>query len=286
MAFLGAERDDFIERLERLSGPGSALAVAIAELRTANGSPRSDLLTQLQSLARDLTDVRVLARRKLAQLDQFQVLVHTAGVVNSSLDVEVVLAEVMDAAIHLTNAERAFLMLRADEGDLELRAARNWDRSALADRDVTFSRSVIDTVLASGEPVVTMNAQGDARFQGNESVLMHDLRSILCIPLTVRERAIGVLYADNRLAQGVFDRDAIAVVGVFADFAAIAIENARHFMRVAADLTAAKHEVERLRIEVDQKRLRAEVDHITDSDYFHRLEALARDARNRKGQNR
>jgi GAF domain-containing protein len=277
--------DDVIERLERLSAPGSALATAVADLRASGGVPPPDLVTKLQALTREIADVRVVARRQLARLEQLQVLVRTASVVNSSLDVEVVLAEVMDAAIHLTRAERAFLMLRGESG-FEVRAARNWDRSALADADVTFSRSVIDAVLASGEPVVTMNAQGDARFQGNQSVLMHDLRSILCIPLKLREQLTGVLYADNRLAQGVFDRDSIGLVAVFADFAAIAIENARHFMRVAADLTAAKHEVARLRIEVDQRRVRSEVANITDTDYFQRLEALARDARARKEQGR
>lgn len=282
-----APSDILVESLKRLTAQGSPLQASVKELRelaqSPDRQPSAELRAHLGEIVRDLSALQVGSKRIVTQLEQLRGLVHTSGVINSSLEIDLVLEEVMDTAITLTNAERAYLMLRAEGSDeLELRAARNWDRESLDEGEVTFSRSVMDTVLDTGEPVLTINAQGDERFQGNKSVLMNDLRSIICIPLVLRERVTGVLYADNRLEQGVFDKDSVDLVATFANFAAIAIDNARHFQRVAADLADAKREVKRLQIEVNEQRLNSEISAITDTDYFQRLSSLATDLRKRR----
>jgi GAF domain-containing protein len=279
--------DVFVESLKRLTAAGSPLQLTLQELRALaqdpDHRPADGLTSHLNQVVRDLSAVQVGSRRVITQLEQLQGLVRTSAVITSSLEIDRVLEEVMDTAITLTNAERAYLMLRAEGSDeLELRAARNWDRETLGEDEITFSRSVMDVVLESGEPVLTLNAQGDSRFQGNASVLINDLRSIICIPLKLRDRVSGVLYADNRLEQGVFDQDSVDLVATFANFAAIAIDNARHFMRVSADLAEAKREVSRLQIEINEQRLSSELSEITDTDYFQRLSSLARDLRRRK----
>jgi adenylate cyclase len=278
-----------VESLARLTAQGAPLQAVLQELRalaqSPNHQPAAELPAHIAQAVRDLSSVQVGSKRVVNQLRQLQGLVRTSAVITSSLEIDRVLEEVMDTAITLTNAERAYLMLRAEGSDeLELRAARNWDRETLGEQEVTFSSSVMDTVLETGEPVLTLNAQGDSRFQGNESVLINDLRSIICIPLTLRDRVTGVLYADNRLEQGVFDQDSVELVSTFANFAAIAIDNARNFARVAADLAEAKREVKRLQIEVNEQRLSSEIDAITETDYFQRLSSLARDLRKRKAE--
>jgi adenylate cyclase len=284
-----AASEAFVESLARLTAQGAPLQAVLQELRalaqSPNHQPAAELPAHIAQAVRDLSSVQVGSKRVVNQLKQLQGLVRTSAVITSSLEIDRVLEEVMDTAITLTNAERAYLMLRAEGSDeLELRAARNWDRETLGDQEVTFSSSVMDTVLASGEPVLTLNAQGDSRFQGNESVLINDLRSIICIPLKLRDRVTGVLYADNRLEQGVFDQDSVDLVSTFANFAAIAIDNARHFARVAADLAEAKREVKRLQIEVNEQRLSSEISAITETDYFQRLASLAHDLRKRKAE--
>ena len=90
----------------------------------------------------------------------------------------------------------------------------------------------MQTVAETGEPVVTMNAQSDSRFAAQESIISYNLRSILCVPLMIKESAIGVIYADNRVAAGVFgdaDRDLLAA---FANQAAVAIQNARQYTEI------------------------------------------------------
>ena len=99
-----------------------------------------------------------------------------------------------------------------------------------------ISRTIANTVAREGQPVVTTNAQADPRFSSQESVIGYNLRSILCVPLRVREKITGVIYADNRIRAGLFgdhDRDLLAA---FANQAALAIENARLFEQVKQQL--------------------------------------------------
>lgn len=282
--------DLFQDGLNRLTEPRGPLQTTLAGLRqTVQGTPwlpPPRLDESLRQIDRDLSTVRVGSNRMLKKLEEVQGLVRTAALITSSLEIDEVLEEVMDTAIALTNAERAYLVLRNESengsGELELRAARNWDRESLDEYEVTFSRSVIDSAMETGEPILTVNAQGDARFQGYQSVLANDLRSIICIPLKLRGSVLGVLYADNRFEQGVFDDDSVELVAAFANHAAVAIDNARHFERVRASLAQAQQEVWRLQIEINEQRLNKELNEVTETEYFQRLSAMASELRERR----
>jgi adenylate cyclase len=164
---------------------------------------------------------------------QLRALSEVGAVINSTLDLPTVLNQVMDKVIDLTGAERGYLVLRDEEtGELEFRVARNLDRETLQNQSFEVSRTIVTEVSASGEPVVTTNAQADPRFQAQESVVSYSLRSILCVPLRVKEQVIGVMYADNRIKSGLFGERELGMLIMFANQAAVAIENARLFERV------------------------------------------------------
>ncbi len=242
-----------------------------------------DLDGMMQNVRQDIGMVQKQSRRVVEQLDQLQELVRTVALITSSLELDEVLAEVMDTVIHLTGAERAYLMLRNnDTGELTIRAARNWDRETMSEDDVVFSSSIVNEAIAGKEPIVATNAQGDARFQAMKSVVQHGLRSIMCIPLVMHGNVVGVLYADNRIDQGVFNQRNVPILTAFGTQAAIAIENARLFTRVRNDLREAQQELRHLQIQIDQQKLAQQVSEITDSEYFDRLTEAARIVRQRR----
>src|SRR5689334_20227672 len=117
-------------------------------------------------------------------------LYEVSKLIGSTLDLNEVLSQTMDAIIQLTNAERGFLMLLDDKGQLEVKAARNLNQETLEKEDFLISRSVIRTVAETGEQVVTTNATEDPRFAHQASVMMHNLRSIQCVPLRARGKTI------------------------------------------------------------------------------------------------
>lgn len=168
---------------------------------------------------------------------------HSLG---NTLNLDEVLNQVMDAVIHLTGAERGFLMLLdSDTQELHLRAARNVEHETLQRKDAV-SRTVLDMVLRSGEAVLTTDAQSDPRFARQESVMLHSLHSIMCVPLRSRGELIGVIYVDNRISVGVFTNEDLNLLNAFASQAAIAIENARLYARTDEALNQRLAELETL----------------------------------------
>ncbi len=98
------------------------------------------------------------------------------------------------------------------------------------------SRTIVQEVAETGQPVVTTNAQSDPRFSSQESVLIYALRSILCVPLMVKGTITGMVYADNRIKDALFGEKELSLLVAFANQAATAIENARLFNRVQTAL--------------------------------------------------
>lgn len=211
-----------------------------ALMRAPDESARATALRGSGMLARQLEELREKTKRleldlqaQATEQDRLRALQEVGAAINSSLDLDVVLQQVMDAIIRLTRAERAMLLLRDGE-DLEVKMARNLSQETLDEASpLEISHSIVRRVAESGEPIVTLNAQEDERFSSQHSIVSYKLRSILCAPLKSKGDTIGVIYADNRVASGIFsdaDRDLLAG---FADQAAVAIDNARLFHEVA-----------------------------------------------------
>ncbi len=154
---------------------------------------------------------------------------------NSSLDMDDVLENVMDRVIEVTGAERGFLMLYDDEQDeLVFKVARGINRSDLGSPEFQVSSTIVRRVRHTRQPLLTDNAQFDERFTRGESIMVLGLRSILCVPILIKERMIGLVYVDNRLHTGLFKEEHRDLLAAFASQAGIAIENARLY-RVAVE---------------------------------------------------
>jgi adenylate cyclase len=135
-------------------------------------------------------------------------------------------------------------MLRNDSGELIIRIARNWEQESIPVSDSALSRTIINRVVQDGQPDLTTNAQQDPRFGSQESVVAHNLRSILCVPLVVKDLLIGVIYADNRIRSGIFTEADRNLLMALANQAAVAIENARLFASInqtLAEVTELKN---------------------------------------------
>jgi transcriptional regulator with GAF, ATPase, and Fis domain len=137
---------------------------------------------------------------------------------------ERVLPRVLDAVVDLARADRGFIFLRNERGELTARVGRDRARREVEAKD--FSRSAIDRVIQSGEPLCVEDTGG--RGDLSESVEKLDLRAIMCVPLALRSGGIaGAIYVDVRGHGRGFDQAALAFLQEFARQAAIAIENAR-----------------------------------------------------------
>lgn len=243
----------------------------------------ADFETPVHNLRHILTTAKHEAKTGRQHNSQLEELVKMTAVLTSSLEFDTVLEEVMDTVIRLTGAERAYLMLKhPDSDELQVQVARNWAQESLSNQDVTFSRGIINSAFEARAPVITTNAQSDERFEARESVMNLSLRSIVVIPLLLKDEIIGVLYADNRIEQAVFSKESLPILSAFANQAAIAISNARLFEQVKDDLAEAQQKVAALQIQIDERRVQREVADITENDFFQQLSEKAAQLRQQR----
>jgi HD-GYP domain-containing protein (c-di-GMP phosphodiesterase class II) len=198
---------------------------AVSGMTGGKASPLSQEVLQISDLLKEVE--QSVSRQAEVRQSRLEELMNVGRAINSSLGLKQVLDVVMDSLIKLMRAERGFLMLRDPGGGLSMQAARGMARSDLDEDEFAFSKTVVKTAIEMGDPVLTTNAQNDARFAGVASVVGFHFRSILCAPLKLRDELIGVIYVDNRALSEVFQEDDKRLIAAFADQAAVAIDNAR-----------------------------------------------------------
>jgi signal transduction histidine kinase len=233
---------------------GNTAAVLLESMRAVQralaqpaGLPSEQLLARLeewQQLVVDLTGG--------VQGAELATLYEIIGVLNSSLDLHETLELVIDSLVHLTGAERACLMLLDEEGNLEIQAAQHFDQEYADVSDLELSHTVVREAVEGEKPVLTTNAQDDPRFSAQASIIGYNLRSIICVPLHVRERVIGALYMDSRIREGIFSEEDLPLLMAFANEAAVAIENARLYTMTDRALAARVEELMTLQ-QIDQE---------------------------------
>ncbi len=279
------QQAQFLQQFIQLEKAVAQVKQLVDDVAAMNPAVAAETNALMRGVNNGLDGLKKSGQRMAAQVEQFQGLSRTAAALNSSLELDEVFEGVMDTIIQLTGAERAFIVL-CDGDALKMQTARNWDYENVPAGDATFSRSIVQSTLDSKQPTLTTNAQADSRFQAAQSIAANALRSVLCVPLLVRDQPIGVIYTDNRVLAGLFDQDTETLLMTFAHQAAIAIDNARLFERVKSELKEAQKELQVLRVHVNQNDLAKQVAEISETDYFKRLEQMVkqrRDARRDSG---
>ena len=158
----------------------------------------------------------------LRRVDELETLSRVGRLVTAQLDLDGVLKEVVDSAVEITQAEEGSILL-VDEitDELYIRASRNFREDFVR----TFRLPVDDThageVIRTGEPIVL---HADAPHKIKTAYLV---QSLIYVPLVVHDRTIGVLGVDHREPGNSFETHHVALLSAMADFAAIAIENAK-----------------------------------------------------------
>jgi len=208
---LVAEAWDAVERLRKIGAGAAGFEEGLSGLESALG----DLRLGIARIER--------ARRMM------QTLYEIGRVVNSSVDRGNLIDLILDLALKVIGADRGFVMLAgAPTEGLTLRAHRNMGEEISWAGARTISTGIARQVAASGTPVLTSDAQSDERFRDHKSVVNFRIRSVICVPLVERDgRVLGVIYVDSRAAGAGFDEEDRDFLLAFANYAAIALENAR-----------------------------------------------------------
>jgi diguanylate cyclase (GGDEF)-like protein len=145
----------------------------------------------------------------------------------------------LDETVRILGAERAFLFLLDESGALVPHLGRDADGADL-EALTGYSTSLVERVHASGEPlVVTSDEEG--RALGSQSAAAFGLRSIMVAPLRLKDRLLGVVYLDSRVARGIFTGDDVDILMAIINHVAVSLETA-HAAQLEVAVQAARQQ--------------------------------------------
>jgi len=222
-----------LERNDRLEFGVREVAYVIFNPQHGTTNSAREFLSQISGMhiSDETTDLEKLilfleAARKL----------NTIGVLDE------ILMTLLDVTLKLTRAERAYVYMKNDQGELRLAAGRNSKGELLLD-DKTISHSILDDAMTSNSEFVLTDTSRSVDLSGRKSIVAYDLRTVICVPLRKPQvqatrdaeapspaalaEAMGALYVDSRFASRDISGVSNDILHAIAREAASLIENAR-----------------------------------------------------------
>jgi signal transduction histidine kinase len=250
--------------LHRLPGTGQTLlntpllsqTSVVGSLSLAFPSERSLSDTQQQMLSRfargtgnlaDLIEALTLTQQRLSQLGLFY---QMGQAMVSTFDLGKLLRDTMQLATNVMDAGAAVLMLIDEEAEeLVFEVTHGPGTAGFRQQRIGMDEGVVGWVATHGEPVVIDDVSKDQRFSREVDTRTGFLtRSVLCVPLQIKGKTIGVLEVLNKFSGNGFDQEDLQLAMTMAAQAAIAIENARLYQSLREErdrIIAAQEEVRR-----------------------------------------
>jgi Nif-specific regulatory protein len=208
-----------------------------AETRLIN--PREVVYLQPERLQRELPATSQVARNLNA-------LLKISRVVHAIRDLEELQAQLLDLIFEVVPAGRGAILL-ADSAGQEFNCLYARTRHAGQPQLVRVSRTIARRVMKDDVAILGVDVPANSELRDVESLAASEVRTLLCVPLTVFQRAIGCIYLDSTKAQDRFHEEHLQLLTAIAGVSAVALDNARR-------LQWLEEENQRLTTEVRQEQ--------------------------------
>ncbi|HPN30733.1 MAG TPA: PP2C family protein-serine/threonine phosphatase [bacterium] len=150
-------------------------------------------------------------------------------ILNSSFELSELLSTIMSLSSEIMNAEASSLMLLdVKTNELVFSVVTGSTSSKLKEIRVPVGKGIAGWVAENDKPLIIEDVSKDERFYKKaDEKSTFKTKSILCVPLKVKDKIIGVLQVLNKRGGNPFNNDDLTLFSVMAHMAALAIENAR-----------------------------------------------------------
>ena len=206
--------EDERRKSDRVEFQDSQLTHATAQIR-----PQDVLYLQPDRILSELPATSRLARN-------LNVLLKISRIVHSIRDLEKLQEQILTSIFEVSPAERGAILLTGNDGrSFSSVYARH--RDPRIERPVQVSRTIANRVVEEGIAVLGSDVQSSEGLGRVESLVASQVRSLLCVPLTIFQRAIGCIYLDTFSLARRFDEDHLQLVTALAGVCSFALDNAR-----------------------------------------------------------
>lgn len=170
-------------------------------------------------------------KRQIERLSLF----HEVGkTLASTLDLQKILQTIMEKISDFLQPDTwSLLMLDEKTQELYFEIAIGAGANNLKDVRLKLGEGIAGWVAQNGEPVLIEDVRKDPRFdQRIDELTQFETKSVVCVPIKGREKVLGVIELVNCLGKESFGKEDVPILKNLADYAAVALENARYVQRI------------------------------------------------------
>ena len=167
-----------------------------------------------------------------------QIMYRTALAVSHTMDIDQLLARIMDMIFDWVEADRGCIMLKDLETGKLTPKVRRHRRGVRTEEKISISKTILDYVVEQNEGVLTSNARDDSRWDPAQSIVSLGVREAICVPMQGRYEVVGVIYIDTAVtpqkmlaAKGAnqFTEEHLRLMIAIAHQAALAVEDTSYY---------------------------------------------------------
>lgn len=168
-----------------------------------------------------------------------QIMYRTALAVSHTMDIDQLLARIMEMIFDWVDADRGCIMLKDIETESLVPKVRRHRGGIRADEKITISKTILDYVVDRNEGVLTSDARDDKRWDPAKSILKLGVREAICVPMQGRYDVVGVIYIDTSITPqrmilnegkvNQFTEEHLRLMIAIAHQAALAVEDTSYY---------------------------------------------------------
>src|SRR5438105_2727019 len=149
--------------------------------------------------------------------------------INAIRDLQELQERLLELIFEVVPAKHGAILLLGDESDIstQFTSVFGLDRVYGPNQKITVSSTVVRRVLKDNAALLISDAEKNEALHTDSLIAAHS-RSLLCVPLVVHAKTLGVVYLDTDVPDVRFDEDHLQLVTAIAAISAVAIQNARH----------------------------------------------------------
>jgi transcriptional regulator with GAF, ATPase, and Fis domain len=169
-------------------------------------------------------------------------LLRVGTIINSLRDIGQVQQRLLELILEAIPAEREAILL-VDESQETFASVCGWNHLIGADQSIKVSRTITNQVLREGVALLSNDIVESEKVGQVPSLVSARVCSLLCVPLVVFEKPLGVIYLDTSNPASRFDEGHLQLLTAIAGIASIALENVRYLESLAGDNQRLNQEI-------------------------------------------
>lgn len=197
-----------------------------------------------------------------------------SSAITSDLYLEDILKLIVSVTAQALNSKISSLMLLNEKGELELKATQSVSEAYNKKPNIKVGEGIAGKVALENKPIAVKDVKKDSRYVNREIAKKEKLCSLLCLPLSVKGKVIGVLNEYTSLPHE-FTQQEIEILKAIANQAAIVIENAR----LLVQSRVIKEELESRKLIERAKGVLMKEDNLNEEEAFQKIQKFSMNSR-------